>query len=205
MVNEPTVFVVDDDPGALQSLCWLIRQADLPVRGFRSGRDFLDAYRPQEAGCLVLDVRMPDMGGLEVQQRLGEEGFGLPVIFITAHGDVPTCAQAFKAGALDFLEKPVDDKVLLDHIRSALVRSATRERQVSAAEFAAHVSRLTPAEKEVFDLLISGKTLKEIARIRNVTVQTVWRHRLSILQEMEAENDAELFRMATQWLYERRA
>jgi two-component system, LuxR family, response regulator FixJ len=202
MAEKPTVFVVDDDPGALRSLCWLIQQADLPVRAFRSGREFLDSYQPQEAGagCLVLDVRMPDIGGLEVQQRLSERGVTLPIIFITAHGDVPSCAQAFKSGALEFLEKPVDHAVLLKHIREALARGAEHRRQ---GEFAARLSQLTPAERQVFDLLISGKTLKEIAGVRNVTVQTAWRHRLGILQKMGAESDLELVRVAVQAGYER--
>jgi FixJ family two-component response regulator len=201
MANQPTVFVVDDDPGALGSLCWLIQQADLPVRGFRSGREFLESYRPHEPGCLVLDVRMPGMDGLEVQQRLGDRGIGLPIIFITAHGDVPACAHAFKAGALEFLEKPLDHATLLRHIRTALAREVEQTLQ---GEFAARISQLTPSEKEVLDLLISGKTLKEIANVRNVTVQTIWKHRLSILQKMGVQSDLELVRVATQWEGQRR-
>ncbi len=196
MTNKPTVFVVDDDPGALRSLCWLIQQADLPVRAFRSGREFLESYRPQEPGCLVLDVRMPELDGLEVQRRLWERGIGLPIIFITAHGDVPTCAQAFKAGALEFLEKPLDHATLLDHVRRALARG---EEQTLQGEFAARISQLTPSEKEVLDLLISGKSLKEIANARNVTVQTIWKHRLSILQKMGVQSDLELVRVAAKW------
>ena len=164
------------------------------MRAFRSGREFLESYRPQEPGCLVLDVRMPEMGGLEVQQRLWEQGIGLPIIFITAHGDVPTCAQAFKAGAFEFLEKPVDDAVLLDHIQQSPGPRRGTETAGLRAEFAARMSQLTPREKEVLDLLISGKSLKEIANVRNVTVQTIWRHRLSILQKMGVENDLELVR-----------
>ena len=164
MTSAPTVYVVDDDPGALRSLCWLLQQADLPVRAFSSGREFLDSYRGgEDPGCLVLDVRMPEIGGLEVQERLAEDGIELPIIFITAHGDIPTCSQAFKAGALDFLEKPVDGKVFVDHVRKALARGAEQKRQGPAAEFAARMSQLTPQEKKVLDLLISGKTLKEIA------------------------------------------
>lgn len=203
MANEPTVFVVDDDPGALQSLCWLIQQAHLPVRGFPSGREFLKSYhpKPSEGGCLVLDVRMPEMDGLELQQRLWEDGIGLPIIFITAHGDVPTCAQAIKAGALEFLEKPVDHAILLNHIRQALARSAEHKRQ---GAFAAGMSQLTASEKEVLDLLVSGKSLKEIASVRNVTVQTIWKHRLSLLQKVGVESDLELVRVATQWAGQRR-
>ena len=204
MAETPTVFVVDDDLGALRSLCWLIRQADLPVRAFRSGREFLEAYQPNDRGCLVLDVRMPEVDGLEVQRRLVQQGAGLPIIFITAYGDVPTCAEAFKAGAFDFLEKPVDDAVLLDHIHKALARAAQEKRQTAPDEFAARTAQLTATEKEILDLLISGKSLKEIARIRSVTVQTAWRHRLSILQKVGVESDLELVRLVTRWSYEHR-
>ena len=202
MADKPTVYVVDDDPGALRSLSWLIQQEDIHVRAFGSGREFLNAYDPREAGCLVLDLQMPEMDGLEVQRRLREQGIALPIIFLTAHGDVPTCARAFKARAFDFLEKPVDDDILLDHIQRALARAAQQKRPESAAEFAARLSRLTRCEKEVLDLLISGKSLKEIAIVRNVTVQTVWRHRLNMLRKMDVENDVELVRAATQAAYE---
>ncbi len=204
MSDEPTVFVVDDDPGALRSLCWLLRQADVRVRSFSSGGEFLDAYRPEQAGCLVLDVRMPGMDGLKVQQALWERGAGLPVIFITAHGDVPTCARAFRGGAFDFLEKPVDDDMLLDHIYKAVARDAEQRRQGSAREFAARMSQLTLREKDVLDGLISGKSLKEIAIASNVTVQTIWRHRVSILEKMGVENSVELVRLASRWEVERR-
>jgi two-component system, LuxR family, response regulator FixJ len=205
MANAPTVFVVDDDPGALRSLCWLIQQAGLPVRAFRSGREFLDSYPCQDPGCLVLDVQMPEMGGLELQQHLSEHSIGLPIIFITAHGDVPTCAQALKGGALDFLEKPVDGEVFLDRVRKALTRGTEqKERQKFAAEIAARMSRLTPREKEVLDLLLSGKTLKEIAALSNVRIETVWKHRVSIFRKMRAENDVELVRLVTEWTNEQR-
>jgi FixJ family two-component response regulator len=204
MANKPTVFVVDDDPGALRSLCWLIEQADLPVRAFRSGTEFLESYRPDEAGCLVLDVRMPEMGGLVVQDRLLELGLRVPIIFITAHGDVPTCAQAFKAGAFDFLEKPVNDAILLDHIHKALAHGAEQRRRGPSAEFASRIPKLTPREREVLEMLIAGKTLKEIAAVKNVAVQTVWKQRTSILQKIGVENEVELVRVATQWEERRR-
>lgn len=203
MAGKPTVFVVDDDPGALRSLCWLIEQADLPVRAFCSGREFLDACRPDEAGCLVLDVRMPELDGLEVQRRLGERGIRLPIIFITAHGDVPTCAKAFKAGAFDFLEKPVDDAVLLDYIHKALARSAEQKWTNSHADFATRMNQLTPREKDVLDLLLAGKTLKEIAAVKDVSVQTIWKQRANVHQKLGVENDVELVRAAMRWAQER--
>ena len=161
MVGEGTVFVVDDDAGSLRSLCWLIQQADLSVRPFRSGKEFLHSYQNEETGCLVLDVRMPEMGGLQLQQRLREKGIGLPIIFITAYGDVATCRQAMKEGAFDFFEKPLDDEILLAQIRKAIAHDRERRREGSTAKFAAGMNQLTPSEKDVLDLLISGKSLKE--------------------------------------------
>lgn len=202
MAERPTVFVVDDDAGALRSMCWLIQEAGLPVRAFGSGREFLDSSPPADVGCVVLDMRMPEMDGLEVQQELSRRGSMLPVIFLTAFGDVAGCAAAFKAGAIEFLEKPVDDRLLLQHIRTALTRAAGKRRSPSVAQFAQCLNRLTRSEKDVLDLLISGKTLKEIAKLRNVTVQTIWRHRLSLLEKFRVENNLELIRLATLWAAE---
>jgi two-component system response regulator TtrR len=200
MAQEPTVYVVDDDAGALRSLCWLIEQAGLPVRAFRNGRDFLDEYREDQPGCLVLDVRMPDLGGLEVQKRLLEGGMGLPIIFLTAFGDVPTCAKALKSGAIDFLEKPVDGKVLLEHIRTALaMERELAERKRAAGDLADRLSHLTPRERAVLELLLSGKTLKEIAALRDVTVQTIWKQREAIFRKMNVESEFELARLAAHW------
>lgn len=200
MPTEPTVYVVDDDAGALRSLCWLIQQAGLPVRAFRSGRDFLDAYSGDDPGCLVLDVRMPDLDGLDVQQRLLESRKELPIIFITAHGDVPTCARALKAGAVDFLEKPVDGRELLEHIRATLARERQQaDRRRAEAEVAARFNRLTPREKNVLDLLLAGKALKEIAALNDVTVQTVWKQREAIFRKLRVESEVELVRLAGQW------
>jgi two-component system response regulator FixJ len=202
MNTSPTVFVVDDDPGARRSLTWLIQQADLPVRAFASGQEFLESYR-SEQGCLVLDLRMPTMDGLEVQERLWQRGTGLPTIFITAYGDVPSCVRAFKAGACDFLEKPVDDAILLERIHKALARGAEQELEVSVAEFNARLGNLTPREKVVLDMLIAGKSLKEIAAANKVRVQTVWKQRVGIIQKMGTKTDAELIRVATLWARQR--
>ena len=200
MADKPTVFVVDDDPGALRSLCWLIQQADLPVRAFPSGREFLESYPLRR--CRVPGARRADAGdgrfGASGSPR-GKTASTLPIIFITAHGDVPTCAQALKAGAIDFLEKPLDGKVFLDHVRKALARGEEQRRQGPAAELAARMNRLTPSEKDVLDMLIAGKTLKEIAAVNNVTVQTIWKHRLAIRKKMGVENDVELVRLAGEW------
>ena len=126
MTENSTVFVVDDDPGARESLRWMLEQADYHVKAFPSSREFLDSYRPEETGCLVLDVRMPEMDGLALQKDLRERKIRLPIIFMTAYGDVPTCARAFRGGAIDFLEKPVNDKVLLEHIERLIAQEEQR-------------------------------------------------------------------------------
>jgi FixJ family two-component response regulator len=141
---------------------------------------------------------MPGLGGLEVQQRLQELGAELPIIFLTAHGDVATCAKAFRSGAFDFLEKPVDDEVLLARVQRALARNTQERRR---ADFLSRVGGLTPREKAVFELLIIGRSLKEIASALDITVQTVWRHRDSVLRKMNTANDVELARLATRCGY----
>ncbi len=199
MTEHSTVFVVDDDPGALESLRWMLQQADFHVQAFRSSREFLDSYRPEESGCLILDVRMPDMDGLELQEALRERKIRLPIIFITAYGDVPTCALAFRGGATDFLEKPVNDKVLLEHIERLMAQQAECRGDIDATCFGDRLSLLTPTETEVLEALILGRSIKEIARGRKVSVQTVWRHQTNIFHKIGVESHIELVRVATQW------
>ena len=201
MDGKATVFVVDDDPGALQSMGWLIEEAGLPVTTFQSGRQFLETYDPRQGGCIVLDVRMPEMDGLEVQRRLAERGIRVPIIFLTAHGDVRTCANAFRNGAFDFLEKPVNDELLLSHIQKALAREAQRSCDSAAVNFGVRVATLTRDEKIVFDMIIAGKTLKEIARTTNVAVTTAWRRRAAIFKKMAVNNGVRLTRLATECSY----
>jgi len=197
--QNPTVYIVDDDPAALESLRWMIQQADFPVKAFRSGRDFLAACPEEPTGCLVLDVRMPDFDGLALQRAMRERKIRLPIIFITAYGDVPTCARAFRAGAANFLEKPVDDKVLLEHIGRIMSTAHRSHADDDSESFAPRLALLTPTEAEVFDALVDGGSIKEIARLRDVSVQTIWRHQLSIFHKIGVENQLELVRVATEW------
>ncbi|MGA2254433.1 MAG: response regulator [Thermoguttaceae bacterium] len=199
MTENSTVFVVDDDPGALESLRWMLEQADFRVKAFSSSREFLDSYRPEETGCLVLDVRMPGMDGMELQEILRSRKIRLPIIFMTAYGDVPTCARAFRGGAIDFLEKPVNDKVLLEHIERLIAQEEHRRNNSGDNRFGDRVSRLTPTETEVLKALIEGRSIKEIARARKVSVQTIWRHQMNIFQKIGVESHVELVRVATQW------
>jgi len=202
MAENSTVFVVDDDPGALESLRWMLEQADYPVKAFRSSQEFLDSYRPGEPGCLVLDVRMPGMDGLALQQTLRDRKIGLPIVFMTAFGDVPTCARAFRGGAIDFLEKPVNDKVLLEHIEKLIAQEEEGRSSSGGACFGDRVRLLTPTETEVLEGLIQGKSIKEIARLRKVSVQTIWRHQMNIFYKLGVESQIELVRVATQWQFQ---
>ncbi len=202
MTETSTVFVIDDDPGARESLRWMLEQADYHVKAFPSSREFLDAYRPQETGCLVLDVRMPEMDGLALQKALRERKSRLPIIFMTAYGDVPTCARAFREGAIDFLEKPVNDKVLLAHIDRLVAQEEQRRGNSGSRSFGERLNLLTPTETEVLEALIQGKSIKEIARARKVSVQTIWRHQVNIFQKIGVESHIELVRAATQWQFE---
>jgi len=196
MCPEPTVFVVDDDPSVLKSLCWLIQSAQLPVKTYESAERFLQYYDPSWSGCLLLDVRMGAMGGLELQAELAARGTNLPTIMMTGHGDVPTCARAFKGGVFDFIEKPADDVLLMDRITAAMARSAQdRERCSDAGELATRLERLTPRQQEVLDLLIAGTPLKLVASRLGVSVQTAAKHRAQVHFKLRVQSDAELVRL----------
>ena len=205
MNENPTVFIVDDDPAALESLRWLVEQADFPVKAFRSGREFLANYRTEQPGCLVLDVRMPDLDGLGLQRAMRERKIRLPTIFITAYGDVPTCARAFRGGAVNFLEKPVDDKILLEHVGRIMAAAERNHPGEDSGSYGARLSLLTQTESEVLDMLVQGKSIKEIARTRKVSVQTIWRHQMNIFHKVGVENQLELVRVATEWQMQRHA
>jgi RNA polymerase sigma factor (sigma-70 family) len=191
-----TVFVVDDDEAMRNSLKWLVETENLRVETFASAHEFLDAYYPGRAGCILLDVRMPGMSGLDLQAHLRGENIRIPIIIITGHGDVPMAVQAMKAGALDFIEKPFDDELLLSSIRRALALDAEqRLRQESRAELAMRLAQLTPREHEVMEMVTDGKSNKEIANALGVSAKTVEAHRARVMEKMGARSLAELVRM----------
>lgn len=190
---EPTVFVVDDDPSALSAACYLVESFGLSAVGFGSAREFLAAYDPQQPGCLMLDMRMPGMTGLELQRHLAERGASLPVIMISGHGDVASCAQAFRAGAIDFLEKPVSDEKLVKRLKEAIAKdAATRRAKQANPEFFARLEQLTPREREVMELLAQGLSMKQIAMEFGISIQTASKHRLRLLEKLGVSNDIEL-------------
>lgn len=182
---EPMVFIVDDDPGVRDSIRFLLRSVDLPSRSFESATEFLEVYEEGLAGCLVLDVRMPGMSGLELQAHLLEVGSTLPIIFVTAHGDVPMAVDAVKAGAVDFVEKPFRDQELLDKIQEALLAdSEKRGNRSELAEIRDRLGSLTPREREVMDLVVAGKPNKNIARALGISQRTVEIHRARVMEKM---------------------
>ncbi len=193
MPDDVTVFVVDDDAGVLESIAFLLRTVDIPALTYHSAHEFLAAYDPVARGCLVLDVRMPSMSGLELQEKLHEMGSSLPIIFLTAHGDVPTAVRAVKSGAVDFIQKPFNDQELLDKIQHA-VGEGTRLREMEAArrETAERIDSLTPRERQVLDAVVEGRANKVIASDLGVSQRTVEIHRAHVMQKMKADSVAEL-------------
>lgn len=191
------VYVVDDDEALRSSLRWLIESAGLRVQTYASAQEFLDAVYPGQAGCLLLDVRMPGMSGLELQVMLQEKAIHLPVIIITGHGDISMAVKAMKAGAVDFIEKPFDDEQLLRAIQRALdVSEEQRERRSLQLDIAARMEQLTPRELEVMGLVTAGKSNREIAAELDVSSKTIEAHRARVMEKMQAQSLAELVRMS---------
>jgi two-component system response regulator FixJ len=195
MTAAATVFVVDDNVGVRKSLRALLESAGLAVETYASGEEFLAAYDPERPGCLVLDVRLRESSGLDLQDDLRRCKAMLPIIVLTGHGDVSSSVRALKAGAVDFLQKPAPPKLLLERIRAAIdidcqARAMTTERTV-VMERLAH---LTPREREVMELLIGGKTSKEIAPAMNISIRTVEGHRRVVLSKMNVSSAAQLVR-----------
>jgi len=192
----PTVFIVDDDEAMRNSLRWLVETEGLNVETYASAREFLAGCYPGRAGCALLDVRMPGMSGLELQEYLNGQQFRIPVIIITGHGDVPMAVKAMKAGAVDFIEKPFDDETLLASIGRALALDEQRRiRQEGRAELAARLAHLTPREHEVMLMVTDGQSNKEIATALGVSAKTVEAHRAKVMEKMHAHSLAELVRM----------
>jgi len=192
----PTVFIVDDDPAIRFAMQALMDSVDIPHEILASGDEFLDKVGGQRPGCLVLDIRMPGLGGLELQEELLKRGSTLPIIFITGHGDVPMAVEAMQKGAVDFIQKPFRDQDLLDRIREALkTDQERREERAAHAEVADRLGRLTNREREVFDLVVTGKPNKVIAYELGVSQRTVEIHRARVMEKMQARSLADLVKM----------
>ena len=194
--EQPTVFVVDDDPGIRDSVTWLFQSVGLPVETYGSAQTFLDTYVPSRPGCLILDVRLPGMGGLDLLEALRRRGATLPVIVVTAFGEVHSAVRAMKGGAIDVMEKPTRDQVLLDRVQQALeLDRRTRATLASRAEAAARYARLSKRELEVLALIIAGKANKVIATELKLSPKTVEAHRAAIMRKLGVHSTAELVRI----------
>jgi two-component system response regulator FixJ len=192
----PTVFVVDDDPAIRFAMQALMESIGLKHEILASGDEFLENVADQRSGCLVLDIRMPGLGGLELQEELIRRGNTLPIIFITGHGDVPMAVDAMQKGAVDFIQKPFRDQDLLDRVREALATDEEqRKTQQEHAEVAERLARLTNREREVFDLVVTGKPNKVIAYELGVSQRTVEIHRARVMEKMSAKSLADLVKM----------
>jgi FixJ family two-component response regulator len=194
---EPIVFVLDDDRMIREGLQSLIRSVGLRVETFASARDFLSAKLPDAPSCLVLDVRMPDVSGLDLQRKLNDANIHIPLIFITGHGDIPMSVRAMKEGAQEFLTKPVRGQDLLDAIQKAVERDRSqRKEHAEMADVRARFDSLTPREKEVLDLVVAGLLNKQIADELGTSELTIKTHRAHVMEKTAADSLAHLVRMA---------
>jgi FixJ family two-component response regulator len=194
--QRPTIFVVDDDSAVRDALKLLLRSVGQSVETYGAGTEFLESYSEDRPGCLVLDIRMPGMSGLELQQKLNEKHSILPIIFITGHGDVPMAVEAMQAGAVDFIQKPFRDQDLIDRINQALEKDTSNRAALGERnDIRRRLETLTPREREVLDLVVHGKANKVIAGDLKLSQRTVEIHRARVMEKMQASSLAHLVRM----------
>ena len=196
MTHEPTVYVIDDDVAVRRFLEDLIESVSLRVEAYASAQEFLDAFDPGAPGCVVLDIRMPGMSGLELQRELAERAISLPIIILTGHGDVQIAVRAMRAGAVDFIEKPFNNELLLDSVQKAVAESVdARDARVERGEIESRMHMLTPREHDVLNLIVMGETNKGVARRLGISEKTVEGHRAGVMAKMRAKSLANLVKM----------
>ena len=197
MSNTSTVFIVDDDQEVRYALQLLMESVGLPSETFSSAQVFLQQFDINRSGCIIVDVRMPGMSGLDLQAHLADEKLHPPIIIITGHGDVPMAVRAVQAGAIDFIEKPFNNQAMLDSVHRAIEKDAQQRGEVSRLlDIESHFNELTPREKEVFQLVVEGKRNKVIAIDMGVSQSTVEAHRAKVMEKMTAATLSDLMRMA---------
>ena len=195
--NKQTVFIVDDDEPVRGALQLLMKSVGHDAKTFATGNEFLASCGPEISGCLVLDIRMPGMSGLELQEKLHKQGVNIPIIFITGHGDVPMAVEAMKQGALEFLQKPFREQDLVDLVNQALEKNENSHKlALQRTEIEPRIAKLTPRERQIMDMIVQGKANKVIAIDLGVSQRTVETHRTRIMRKMQAKSLAELVQMA---------
>ena len=195
--HKPTVFIVDDDEPVRNALRLLMKSVGHDAMTFASGDEFLASCNPGVSGCLILDIRMPGMSGLELQEKLHKQGVDLPIIFITGHGDVPMAVEAMKHGAFEFLQKPFREQDLVDRVNEALENNLNVQNlSLQRTEIEHLVTKLTPRERQIMDMIVQGKASKVIAIDLGVSQRTIDTHRTRIMRKMQARSLAELVQMA---------
>jgi two-component system response regulator FixJ len=195
--SNAVIYLVDDEFAVRDSLALLIESAGFTIQSFACALEFLDGYDPERPGCLVLDVRMPEMSGLELQKELSVRDIGLPIIFISGHAEVADSARAFRSGAIDFLEKPFENSVLLERIEEGVKKDIyARSERALKHEILQRLDLLTPREMEVLQLIISSHSNKESAKILKVSNRTIDAHRARIMEKLQAESLADLMKIA---------
>ena len=195
--DKAIVFIVDDDASVRDSLRWLIESVQLQVQCFATAQEFLQGYQNQQTGCVVLDVRMPGLSGLDLQEALRQRGFVLPVIIVTGHADVPMAVRAFKSGVFDFIEKPFNDQHLIDRIHQAIDKSRSQKVNIQRWQDARdRLQKLSSREVQVLDCIVSGSSNKTMARELDISVKTIETHRANLMSKMQAGSVSELVRIA---------
>jgi two-component system response regulator DctR len=198
-MSEPTVFIVDDDDAVLDSIAELVASVGLRAATFRSAQEFRDSFKPEQPGCLVLDVRMAHISGPALQDELNTIGARIPIVFISGHGDVAVAIKTIKAGAVDFVQKPYREQQLLDSINEALRRDAEARQALSNGEgFAERLATLTDRERDVLDQVVKGLSSKQIAKVLDISYRTVELHRSHIMEKLRVRSVAELIRLVVE-------
>lgn len=196
-MSDPTVFVIDDDASVRDSINLILSLQGMRTQLFPSAENFLEAYRPEWRGCILTDLQMPGMSGLDLQQALHERAILLPVVVLTAHGDVPTTRVAMKGGAFDFLEKPINDEILLDVLKNAIREDIHRHAAARAEDaLRSRLARLTPREREVLDFLVEGLSQRDIAARLTISPRTVEVYKARMMEKLQCRSLAELIRVA---------
>ncbi len=201
MTNLPTIFIIDDDPDMCKSLAWLLESVQLPIEIYHSGAAYLEAHDPNRHGCLLIDMRMPGMSGLQLLDQLNARHNPIPVIIISAHGDIPLAVRAMKSGAVDFISKPFNEQLLVERIQELIQRDSRRHPYThEASTYAKRFESLTSREREIMDQVAAGKLNKQIAYMLGISMKTVEQHRARLMEKMQVSSLAELIKIY--WLFE---